>query len=308
VIRPEGLDLVWLDIPAWQIFYRMQRNLEFEVSEMSLSNYLTEISTQSPRFIAIPVFVTRMFRHSSIFINSRAKIRQPSDLKGKRVGAPEYSMTALIWIRALLKHEYGIDPSELRWFVGGLNAPTHAEGRDRIDIVYPPEISIKRIPKHTTLNDMLLKDKLDAIFCASGPKAFLEGNPRVKRLFPNYRVVEEEYYRKTGFFPIMHIIVLRKDIYDRYPWAARSLYDAFLEAKNRALSRLFITSSTFCAVPWLTNEAENARDLFGEDMWPYGVHANRDVLKATIRFAREQHLIESDLDIERIFAKETLRA
>ncbi len=154
---------------------------------------------------------------------------------------------------------------------------------------------------------MLLEDKLDALFCASAPKAFLECDPRIKRLFPNYRAIEEEYYRKTGLFPIMHIIVLRKDVYDRYPWAARSLYDAFCEAKNQAISRLLSTSSVMCAVPWLVNEAENARDLFGTDMWPYGIRANRDVLEATIRFAREQYLINSDLDIKQIFAKETLR-
>jgi 4,5-dihydroxyphthalate decarboxylase len=306
-IRPEGVDLHWLDLPPWQIFYRMLRNLEFEVSEMSLSNYLTEISTGSPRFVAIPVFLSRLFRHSCIFVNSRSGIKDPKDLKGRRVGAPEYSMTALLWIRALLKHQYGVDPSDLRWFVGGLNASTQEEGRDRIDIVYPPEISITRIAERATLNDMLLEDELDAIFCASAPRAFLQGDSGIKRLFPDSRVIEEEYYRKTGLFPIMHIIVLRKDIYDRYPWAARNLYDAFLEAKDQGLSRLFSTSSTLCSLPWLVNEAEKARELFGKDIWPYGIAANRHVLEATIRFAREQFLIRSNIDLDQVFASETFR-
>ncbi len=306
-IKPRGINLIWLEVPPWELFYRMLRNLEFRISEMSMSNYLTESCSPNPRFIAIPIFLNRYFRHSCVFVNSKSGIRKPADLQGRRVGVPEYSMSAAVWVRGILKDDYDINATDIKWFTGGLNATTKEEGRDRIDISYPKELSITRIPDDCTLNDMLLAGKLDAAITAGSPKSFIAGDKRIERLFPNYRELEADYYQRTKIYPIMHTVVIRKDVYEQHPWTARSLYDAFLEAKDIACARFFETSTPVCGIPWLINEAEKAKALFGEDIWPYGVKANKKVLETFLRYARQQHVISQDLTVDKLFAKETLR-
>jgi len=308
-IQPEGIELTYLRLPVEEIFWRMIRHLEFDASEMSLSSYLIHRS-RTDALMAIPVFPSRFFRHSCIFINTRAGIERPEDLVGKRVGVPEYQMTAPLWQRALLQHEYDVHPSVMRWFQGGVEQPGRAE---KLALNLPPEIVLQPIKPEQTLSQMLAAGEIDALLAARIPSTFYQHNDQsglsegpVRRLFPQYRAVEQAYFSKTGIFPIMHVIVLRKDVLERYPWAARSLYKAFSQAKDRLFQQLIDTSALRLSLPWLMAELEETKQLMGSDFWPYGIEANRKTLEAVTQYSHEQGLTPRKLTLEELFVPTTL--
>jgi 4,5-dihydroxyphthalate decarboxylase len=281
----------------------MTRYLEFDASEMSGTAYLAERSRPNPRFIAIPVYLSRTFRHSAIYVHAASGITKPEDLVGRRVGVPEYGLTALAWVRAFLQHDYGVHPSQIRWMVGGEEQPGRQE-RARIQL--PPEITLEPIPPTETLNSMIVSGGIDAMMAPRMPRPFAEGSPAVRRLFPDYRPVEEEYYRRTGLFPIMHFVVIREDIYQANRWLAESLYKAFCQAKDMALHGLFEPNALVSSLPWLVSEVERERDVFGPDLWPYGVERNRATLEAMVAYHVEQGLIPKAIPVEELFAEPTL--
>lgn len=225
-----------------------------------------------------------------------AGIAAPADLIGKRVGIPKYHMTAAVWIRGMLEDEYGVSPREVTWCEGG-------EGRavNEVDIALPPEIRRELIPGDRVLGDLVAAGELDAFVGARMPRAFANGSPGIKRLFPDYRVVEQAYYQKTGLFPIMHTVVIRGELAERHPWLLRSLYDAFCRAKAIALERMADTAALPHTLPWLTAEFEATRALMGPDPWPYGVTANRRPLEALARYAFEQGVAPRHLPIDEMF-------
>ena len=298
-VRPEGIDLNYLALPVEETFFRMLRNREFDCSEMSLSSYTASLGSENPPFIAIPVFPSRFFRHSCIFVSAKSGIRKPEDLKGKRVGVPEYQMTAPVWIRGILADEYGVKVTDVEHFSGGEEEP----GRDeKLKIDLPSTIKLSPIPAGKTLSRMLAEGELDALLTARAPSTFHTQPDAVKRLFPDYVDQEKAYYRRTKIFPIMHIVVIRKHVYEQHPWIARSLYKAFCAAKERALQNMHISNAHAYMLPWLAWEREQLREIFGPDWWPYGIEPNRHVLEALLRYLHEQGLLKKQLKVEDIFA------
>ena len=299
-VQPEGVDLTYLCLPPEETFFRQLKDQEFDVSEMSLSSYIIARTRGSAPFLAIPVFPSRIFRHSCVFVNAGAGIRKPEDLVGRRVGVPYYQMTAAVWIRGFLQHDFGVPPEAIDWVVGEQEMP----GRLPVD----PLASILADPlgPGESLDAMLETGKIDALVTVYLPSSFRRGSPAVRRLFPDSRAVEEEYFRRTGIFPIMHTVVLREEIYQRHPWVAHSLYRAFEEAKARALRRLYDTNALAVTLPWLVAEIERTRQLMGEDFWPYGVEPNRRTLETLVQYLVEQKLVERRLPLEELFAVNAL--
>lgn len=298
-VQPEGIQLNYIPMRSEEIFWRMCNYEEFDASEMSLSNYMTMLSRGDCPFTAIPVFPSRFFRHSCIFINAGSGIQRPEDLKGKKVGVPEYSMTAAVWIRGFLQDDHGLRTQEVQWLVGGQE---DAGRKPRLDFSLPPEIRVNAIPEDKTLNAMLESREIDGLISARIPSSFVKGSSKVRRLYPDYKTVEIDYYKRTKIFPIMHVLVIRKKVYDPNPWVAQSLYKAFCEAKDRAIQTMHISNAHACTLPWLSWEREQLMEIFGPDWWPYGIEANRHVLETLLRYMGEQGLIKRPLKVEEVFA------
>ena len=268
---------------------------------MSLSSYF--MSKQGgPELVALPVFLSRVFRHSSIYINTNTGIGAACDLKGKRVGVPEYQITAALWIRGILQHEYGVSPEDMTWFAGGLDEPGRVE---KLDLNLPAGVSLTPIPVDQTLNTMLEAGELDAIVTARAPSSYNRGDPAVARLFEDYKSEEIAYYKKTGIFPPMHCVAMRRDVYEANRWIAQSLFKAFLEAKEYcSLATMFDGHLRF-SLPFLHAAVEESREIFGDaDPWAYGIEENRHTLETLVGYSHEQGLIPRAYDLKELFASE----
>ena len=296
-VRPQGVDLNILTLSPEEIFYRMGRFLEFDACEFSLSTYTIRRGRGEP-MIAIPVFPSQMFRHSSIFIGDKAGIREPKDLRGKRVGVPKYHMTAAVWIRGLLEDEYGVAPKDIRWFEGGEGAKVK-----EVDVTLPPDVRLEHVPDGKHLGDMVAAGELDAFIGARRPAAYGKG---VSRLFPDFRTAERAYYERTRIFPIMHTVVLKEELVRQYPWLPRSLYDAFTEAKRLAYERLHFTAALLTSLPWQVAEAEETRALMGDDPFAYGIARNRTTVETLAGYSFRQSLAPRRLTIEEMFVPSLL--
>ncbi len=297
-IRPDGIDLTYVTLQPAEIFWRMLQYREFDVSEMSLSNYTMLVGSGLAPFVAIPVFPSRVFRHGYFFVNTDKGITKPSDLKGKRGGVPEYSMTAAVYMRGLLEHEYGVKPSDVEWLQGRV---------DRIGHKLPPDIRLTQAPPGTELGDLLERGELDFLMTANNPLSFRRGAPNVRRLFPNYRELEQDYYRRTKIYPIMHTVVIRRDVYERDPWVAMSLYKALCRAKEYAFGLVVEGGSPKASFAWLQPLIEEEQAIIGKDWYPYGIEANRASLEALLQYAHEHGLTPNRLKIEDLFVPSTLR-
>lgn len=298
-IRPEGIDLDIKVLRPRQTFQRMLDTQEFHVSELSLASYAALKGRGTCPYVAIPVALSKIFRHSCIYVRTDAGIRTPADLKGKRVGTTQYSATAMVFLRGMLQHDYGVLPQDLHWFMGGLSAPTE---QPLIPLNLPKSVRLDFLPSGATLEGMFAKGELDALLSIYIPSPFLEGSPRIARLFPDFKQVEQDYYRRTGIFPIMHIVVLREDVYRAHPWAAKSLYQAFSAAKDLALHGLYDTDALQLALPWLLDHVEEAWRVFGRDFWSYGLAPNRATLAALGHYVHEQGLSPRVVTPEELFA------
>ncbi|MCL5960024.1 MAG: ABC transporter substrate-binding protein [Chloroflexi bacterium] len=302
-IKPEGIELTYLPLEPEEIFWRMVRNEEFDVSEMSMSSYLVDRTSGKSRFIAIPVFVSRVFRHGCIYINTDSGIEKPSDLVGKKVGVPEYQVTAAVWIRGILQHEYGVPPEKIQWFRGGMEQPGRKE---KLDIRLPANISLHSIPSGRTLTAMLESGELDAVAGPRIPSTFGQPSSKIRRLIPNYQEVEMDYFRRSGIFPIMHTVVIREEIYRQNRWVAQSLFKAFCQAKEYCYEQMYEISAIKYTLAWLIAELERERELMGPDPWPYGLEANRKTLETLLQYEVEQGLIGKKPELESLFAETTL--
>jgi 4,5-dihydroxyphthalate decarboxylase len=304
-VQPEGIDLVYLAQPVEETFFRMLRYREFDCAEMSLSSYVASLDRDAPPFIAIPAFPSRFFRHSCIFVSTRSGVRKPEDLKGRRVGVPEYQMTAPVWIRGILSDDYGVKVSDVEHLSGGEEQP----GRDeKIKLHLPPSITVKPIGPTQTLSQMIAEGEIDALVTARAPSTFHTQPDKVQRLFPSYVEQEKAYYRRTKIFPIMHTVVIRRDVYQRSPWVAQSLYKAFVAAKASAFELYRQTAAMPAMLPWFVAHVEEARREMGDDWWPYGLAPNRHVLDTFLRYHHEQGLSKRRFAPEELFAKETLES
>ena len=302
-IAPDGIDLTYLSLPVEETFFRMLRYGEFDAAEMSLSSYAVSLMREEPPFIAIPVFPSRFFRHSSIFISAKSGITEPKQLAGKRIGTPEYQMTAPVWIRGILQDEYGVDPASCEYLTGGEEEP----GRDeKLKLDLPAKFKLRRIGAQQTLAAMLAAGEIDAMHTARAPSTFRTKPHAVRRLFEDYVDVERAYFRKTRIFPIMHTIVLRRDLYRAHPWIAQSLQKAFHQAQRKTYDDLAITAALKTMLPWQVAYVEETRRELGEDWWAYGLEPNRHALDTFLRYHHEQGLSPRRLAPEELFAPETL--
>ncbi len=299
----EGCEVNFIPLDPEEVFFRALRYAEFDVAELSFNSYLMATSRDACPYIALPAFVSRYFRHSAIYLRTGSGIEKPEDLKGRKVGVPEYQMTAIVWMRGILSDEYGVQPSDIHWRTGGQEEPGRSE---RTPMVAPEGIDIQPIGEDQSLCDMLQKGELDALITARHPSLFMRGEDCIQRLFPDYPTVEQAYFRKTGIFPIMHVIGVRKTLLEREPWIASSVYKAFLQARDIAMWEIANRGGLRLSLPWIEANVARARELLGDDYWPYGVEENRKVIETLVRYSWDQGLLKRRLTLEQIFAKQTL--
>ena len=285
-VKPEGVDeLTYLALRPGETFWRMLNHEEFDASEMSLSSYTILRSEGDTRFIAIPVFPSRVFRQNALYVRSDSPLRGPADLKGKRIGVGDYQMTAAVWTRGFLQHEYGVLPRDLTWVIGR-----------PIRTIEPPRgIRLETLPAGRTLDEMLERGEIDALMTVMIPKTL---GKTIRRLVPDFREVELVYYRKTRIFPIMHTFVLRRAVYEEKPWLAVSLYRAFLKSRDLAQRHLYDTDALSVSLPWLIDEIERSREI----AWDYSIEGSRPTLEALVQYLDEQTLTRRRMKVEELFA------
>lgn len=300
-VQAEGLDLNVLNLPVEEIFYRTAVYGEFDVSEMSLSSYSLTLERKN-EFVAIPVFPSRAFRHNGVYVNVNSGIESPQDLIGKTVGVAEYQMTATVWIRGFLAEDYGVPVDSVKYRTGGLHTP----GRHEKIAITPPGIDIAPIADGKTLDEMLISGEIDALHTPRVPNSYQERNPNVRRLWENTEEEELAYFERTGIFPIMHVVVIRRDVYEQNRWMARSLMKAFTEAKKIVTDRAEETAALSSMLPFSYLAARKVRETMGDDYWAYGVEPNRETLATFLRYSYDQGLITKLHEPEDLFAPETL--
>ena len=298
-IEIDGVDLRYIHLEPEEIFFRMLNYGEFDVAEMSLSTYLLTRLADGP-FVAIPVFPSRMFRHSGVYVNTAAGIEKPQDLVGRTVGVAEYQLTANVWIRGILADHCDVPVASVKYRTGGLNT---AGRHEKFSVKLPPEIDIAAVADGQTLSGLLAAGELDAIYSPRAPESL--GGSSARRLFEDSRAEEERYYRETGIFPIMHVLVIHRRVYESNRWIAREMLKAFTAAKDIAFDELRRTVALSISLPWVREEFESTVDRMGPDFWAYGIEANRTVLSSFIRYAHEQGLIDATPNPEDLFAYET---
>ncbi|MBO0684246.1 MAG: 4,5-dihydroxyphthalate decarboxylase [Candidatus Dormibacteraeota bacterium] len=295
-VEAEGIELVHLDLPIEEIFHRFTRSREWEVSEMSMGRFVALRSRGDQSMVAIPVFPSRVFRHSSVYVRADSDLDQLHQLKGLKVGVPEWAQTATIYLRGVLTDQCGISLGDIEWFQAGLNQVGRAEP---VEVNLPPGVRVSRVSDRT-LDEMLASGFLDAIVSARRPPGLGPGGAH-RRLLRDAQKVEQAYWSQTGIFPIMHVIVVRRDVYDAHPWVAMNLFDAFDRARRRSLDRLRESTASRFPVPWAADQLEHLTPLFGGDYWPYGLEPNRTTLTAFLRYAFEQGVCACQLAPEELF-------
>jgi 4,5-dihydroxyphthalate decarboxylase len=300
-IRVEGIELNCITLKSGRdVFDRMIGGNEFDIAELSASEYISLAGSGDRRFVALPVFPSRVFRHGYIFINTRTGIRDPKDLAGRRIGLPLYTQTAAIWTRGHLQHQFGVDLSAVRWVQGAVEkGGTHGEPHA------PPllrPVAIEQNASGAPLDTLLARGDIAALIGSRKPASFGRDHA-VRRLFPDYRARERRLFETTGIFPIMHLVALRRELYERHRWVATSLYKAFVESKRRAIARMRYAGSLAVMLPWLLAEIEEIDQVFGGDPWPYGIEANRPTLQALIQYMVEQHFIDGPIALEDLFIR-----
>jgi 4,5-dihydroxyphthalate decarboxylase len=302
-IEPEGIRLTCLTLSVEEIFFRFLKYREWDVSELSFAKYASLISQGDDSITAIPVFPSRIFRHSSIYVRRDGPVRSPKDLAGKRVGLPEWAQTAAVYSRGFMMHQYGIDLAGIEWIQAGVNEPGRVE---KVALNLPAGIRLTPHPAGT-LSQMLTDGAIDAALSAHPPNCFESGHPNVTRLFEDYITIETDYYRQTGIFPIMHVLAVKRALIDAQPWIAMSLLKAFEEAKRRSVARALEVTAPRFPIPWCFEHARRAQKLFGSDYWPYGVEGNRITLEAFLRYAYEQGVCHRQLTPEDLFPKQVMQ-
>jgi 4,5-dihydroxyphthalate decarboxylase len=285
-----------------EIFHRALNFREFDITELSLSSYCMLAARGEFPYIAIPVFISRVFRHSCIYVRTD-RIRQPEDLKGRSIGVPEYQQTAGVWARGILQDEFGVGVKDVKWRNGGIEEPGRKE---RTELHLPPEIDLASIPPGRTLSEMLEQGELDAIIAPRTPACAKRPGNKVARLFPDYARTEEDYFRRTGFFPIMHLIAIRRDLAETHPWLPVEVYKAFEAAKEMAVEALQDVGALAATLPWSVSELARTRAIMGKDFWPYGFADNKTELETFIRYLQEQGLADKRVAVEELFAPSTL--
>ena len=304
-VQIDGTDPVFLALDPEEIFFRAFRHEEFDVCELSLSSFTVKTALKNCPYVGVPVFPSRAFRHTSIYKRTDRGINTPADLKGKRIGTPEYQLTANVWARAILETEYGVKPSDITWVRGGMDTPGRVE---KISLNLGPDVKLENAPADRTLNQMLEAGEIDGIIGPRAPAAFEAGNPIVDWLWPDVDVVAADWYRRTGLFPIMHMLGVRRALVEQHEWLPFALLKAFEHSKQLALKRLSDTSATKVTLPFVEESLRRARTLMGQDFWTYGYGPNKPTLDAFLGFHHRQGLSQRLVAAEELFHPSTLEA
>lgn len=309
LVKPEGIDLKVENLWIQEIFYRMLTKKEFDLSELSFGAYVTSLFQENPPFVAIPVFTSRMFRHGSIYVNKDSGVESPADLKGKKIGLPEFRQTAVVWIKGIMKEEYGVNYEDVEFYTGPLEKPG---GKFFFDLSRTDStrlyknLSVSPIPEGKTLSGMLQDKELDALYSALVPSTYKEGDVRVEKLFKESKKAEMDYFRKTSIFPIMHVLVIKKELYENDRWIASSLYNAFVESKNMVTNELKnATGALKYSLPWLRDYVDETLSLMGNDYWPYGLSENHHTLSKFLEYMFDQGVIPRLLKPRELFVEES---
>lgn len=302
-VTVEGCDINFLPMSVEECFQRAYLHEEFDVAELGFSPFLIAQSRGLATYEAIPVFLSRMFRHSAVYIRTDRGISRPEDLRGRRIGVPEYQMSAALWARGMIQDQHGVRPDEMTWVQGGLEVPGR---REKFPLNLPEHFPLEAAPAGRSLAQMLKDGELDAIFSARAPSCFAEGAPNVGRLYPDYKAAEADYFRQTGVFPIMHALGVRKELAQKHPWLPLSLYKAFSQAKAIAQQDLQEVTALKTMLPWLSADLAYTEAVMGSNYWPYGIGPNRMTLDLMFRYSHEQGLAVRRLTVEEVFASSTL--
>ncbi|HEY7061232.1 MAG TPA: ABC transporter substrate-binding protein [Chloroflexota bacterium] len=296
-VRPEGIDFEYIAGLPNDIFRRMFAGADVEASELSASNYVMERARGVDRFVALPIFPSRVFRHNTVYVNTAAGVERPEDLRGRRIGLPEYLQTANFWVRGFLQHDYGVAPTDVHWV---------RQDAEKLSYALPVGLDVTDAPHGRALGDMLEAGEIDALIHLHKPRSFVAGSPAVRRLFPDYAKAEADYYQRTGHFPIMHLVVLRREVYEADRSLARRLYDAFVTAKEQSYELLRESGFLATEFPLQVSYVEETRALFGDDPFPYGMAANRHTMGALVQYVHEQGMIDRAISLDELFAAELL--
>lgn len=302
-----GVRLESVIAPTRRLFPLAVGEAPYDITEMSVSSYVVQVSRGQGDYVAIPAFVSRAFRHSGFFARDDSGIGTPADFEGRRIGVPEYQMTAALWMRGLLSDEFGVPAESIRWRTGALDKGVR---RERLALDLPEGMVVEPIPEGETLQSLLLEGEIDGLLAPKPPEAFLHGDKRIRRLFPDFEEAERAYHRRTGFFPIMHVIGVRRRILARHPWLGRALFDAFVRARDMAIERLkdiWLANANRLSLPWLGASVERTIATLGHDWWPYGFRANGAELDTICRYSFEQHLAARRVAPEELFPEELLQ-
>jgi 4,5-dihydroxyphthalate decarboxylase len=297
LVRAEGIEANWLTLGHHEIFSRFTFNREWDVSELSFAKFLAQVTRKDSDIIGLPVYASRLFRFASIYVNRKSGIKTVRDLSGKRIGVPEWAHTAAVYMRGWLMHEGGVALSEIDWVQAGTNEAGRIE---KVELSLPKGVRVTSIAEKT-LSDMIASGEIDCAIIARPPNAFREKHPDVVRLFPDYEALEQRYYEQTRVYPIMHVIAIRKSRLEEQPWIARNLYNAFDESRRRSLERILDPAVSRYPVPWLTSYALRMQQMFGGELFPYGIEPNRPTLELFLRYAHEQGIAHRLAKPEEIF-------
>ncbi len=298
-IEIDGIELDWEIVPPEAAFLRGMIGGEFQISEMSFSTYLLQLSRGENRYTALPVYPSRAFRHSAIYVRAAAGIENPEDLIGRNVGVPEWQLTANVWARGILADEHGVAVESVNWFIGGIE---DAGREEKVPVELPSEISVTPTGGGETLWSLMTEGRLDAIIAPRAPRAFEDGDSRVRRLFANVKRAEQDYYASTGIFPIMHLLGVRNDVLAENPGLAGKLFDGFERARQHAMRELGQVAYFYVMLPWLVDHLAETKRIMGDDYWPYGIDANRLVLETMCRYSHEQGMADRRMDVDELFA------
>jgi 4,5-dihydroxyphthalate decarboxylase len=296
-VRVQGVDVTHIDLPVEEIFARFTHFREWDVSEMSFAKYVSLRSQGDDGLVAIPVFPSRFFRQHAIYVRVDRPLERPQDLVGRKVGTPEWVQTAQVWVRDYLVHQCGIDLTSIDWYQAPVNVVGHG---DEVKAKLPQGLKYTHVPDKS-LTDLLLEGRVDAFITARPPRAFERGDKRIRRMFQNFLPVEEDYWKQSGIFPIMHTVVIKRSTFDRYPWIGPNLFRAFELAKRNSLERALDGNICRFPIPWTFAYAERSRDLFGEDFWPYGIKANRKTIEAFAQACFEQGVAHRKMSVDELF-------
>ena len=296
-VQIDGVDPVYMNLYPEEMFFRAMRSQDFDICELSFSSYTVKTAQGNCPYVAVPVFLSRAFRHTSLYVR-KDRIKKPEDLKGRRIGLPEYQLSANVWARAILQDDYGVRPEDVTWVRGGIETPGRPE---KIALQLPPGVRLESAPEGTTISDLLDRGEIDGFMAPRPPAAHVLANPNVGWLFDDPTATAKDYYRRTGIFPIMHVVGVRKSLCEAHPWLPMAVFKAFSQAKDAALEALSDTSATKVTLPFVEEQLKAARETLGQDYWSYGVGANRATLETFLRHHHSQGLSQRLLKVEEIF-------